>query len=296
MEEVGRNPVRHFPYSVLAFPTIALILGCGKPLPAAYGIYANTDHGQITLKQQQPRSIGNMFSSTSGLTGPSGPECDALKSFIIYQKDVEPSRVGLERLSFVQSGQISNLLSVTQVRINLWQPVEHIDMEIRPVEERRDMYTFVPRTPLPKGFYSLHVGSFYGGQVYDIVVGSAKDFPSYADAQAKRGEEAKKAARSLLAQLNDLLNRGDYSRLQEVYRPSGRALSNEELKEFAEKNQTWLGNAGKILNSEVTAVTVLDGSNSGRCSVKTTYEKAGAQGELVTIAKIGDRYFITEIQ
>jgi hypothetical protein len=38
------------------------------------------------------------------------------------------------------------------------------------------------------------------------------------------------------------------------------------------------------------------GENSARCTVNTTYEKAGLQQEQITIGKIGDKYYITDMK
>ena len=203
-------------------------------------------------------------------------------------------------MQFVKDADVPAILGITRTRINLWLPKDRIDFDVKPVEERRDMYIVVPRTPLDKGFYALYIGSFggdfgMGGRVYDLAVGSASDFPSYAQAAATREDEIKNNAGELLAKMNQILDRRDYQHLEDVYRPDGKILSGAELQEFANGNQTWLGNAGKILKSEIISVSPID-DNNARCSVKTTYEKAGAQEESVTVRKIGDQYFLTEIK
>jgi hypothetical protein len=60
-------------------------------------------------------------------------------------------------------------------------------------------------------------------------------------------------------------------------------------------NQTWTESTGRILHSEVVAVSAMDDSGA-RCAVKTSYEKAGQQDETVSIRKINGQYFITELQ
>jgi hypothetical protein len=95
--------------------------------------------------------------------------------------------------------------------------------------------------------------------------------------------------------MNQLLNRGDYQHIQDVYRPGGNILSGSDLQSFAAGSQTWLNDAGKIVKSEVTSVKLL-GENDARCSVVTTYEKAGVQQESMTIRRIGDQFFISEMK
>ena len=111
---------------------------------------------------------------------------------------------------------------------------EQIGLQVKPVEERRDMYIVSPSKPLDKGFYVLYIGSFggemgMGGIVYNIVVGSVKDFPSYAAAVESAQDQFKGKAAVLLSKMNELLDRHDYAHLQEVYRPNGKVLAGAEL-------------------------------------------------------------------
>ena len=64
------------------------MFGCGKSLPDAYGVYADTNHGQILLQGQGVHVVGNMLRPIPGLSGPSGPECGSVKEFVVYEKDV----------------------------------------------------------------------------------------------------------------------------------------------------------------------------------------------------------------
>jgi len=285
--------------SVLAI--LLFMAGCSKSLPDAYGIYADTNHGRTLLVGQGVRVAGNMLNPIAGLIGPSGVECRYLKDFVVYKKDINPDSVGLVMLNFVRDAQLPGIFGSTQARINLWLPKERIDVEVKPVEQKRDMYVVAPRKSLDKGFYALYIGSFggemgMGGQVYDVVIGSAADYPSYAAAAKSRETQLKSDASALLAKMNQLLDRKEYSHLGEVYRPEGNSLSGAALQEFVDGNQTWLGSAGRIVKSEVVSVSPSDDGQSARCSVKTTYEKAGVQEESLTIRKIGDRYFITELK
>lgn len=277
------------------------MLNCGRSLPEAYGIYIDTNHGRVQLRGHGVQLAGNMMSYFSGLTGPSGAECDSLKEIVVYQKNIEPGSVHLAKLQFLKTGRVSQIFGTSLITVNLWVPnQDQVELDIRPVEQRRDMYILKPRQGLENGFYAISVGRFGGemgspGQVYDFVVGSAKDFPSYVAALTNRKDEAKKSAPALLDKLNRMLNRAEYEHLGDVYRPGGRALSGDALDNFVKGNQTWLSTSGKVVKSEVIAVVPID-ENNARCTVRTTYEKTGAQQESVTIGKIEGRYFVTDMK
>jgi hypothetical protein len=279
--------------SVLAFALVA----CRQSLPEAYGIYANTNRGRLPLQGESVAIAGNILNPIPGLQGPSGTECSSLRDFIVYQKDVEPEHVGLARLEFFPETQITAFLAPTRVRVNLWLPKETLQVDVKPVEARRDMYFIAPRKPLDKGFYALYIGSFGGAfgtenRVYDLVVGSIKDFPSY---QA-RLEQLRNDAGRVIGHMNQLLNEAAYSQLGDVYRPGGSILSGEDLQTFISGNKTWLGSSGKILRSDVTGVSLSDDGRNVQCAVKTTYEKIGPRQEAMTLEKIGEQYFVTQIR
>jgi len=293
------NPIKRTGQLLLI---LAFIAGCRARMPDSYGIYADTNHGQISLPGQPILGVGNFMSAYFGLKGPSGPECHSIQDFIVYKKDVDPEALALSRLDFLREGAISGFFGSQQkIQVNLWVPENQaIEVDVKPVEDHRDMYIVKPRKPLDQGFYVLHVGPFRGDistevRVYDIVVGSASDYPSY-ETRVKRDEsDFQTNADSLLAKMNQLLNAGDYQHIQDVYRPGGNVMSQAELQSFTSGSQTWLNDSGKILKSEVTSVKLLN-ANEARCSVVTTYEKAGAQQELMTIRRIGNQFFISEMK
>jgi hypothetical protein len=279
------------------------VIGCGNHFPDAYGVYANTNHGQVTLAGQPIKAVGNLMSSYFGVAGPSGPECSSLKEFIVYKKDVDPNSLSVVRLQFLRDGTIAGTFGFGQahVMVNLWVPDrDHIDVEVEPVQGKQDMYVVKPRSPLEKGFYALTIGKFQGDigsevRIYDLAVGSASNYPSYASALTSLRDEVKGNVPQLLDRMNQLLNRGDYQHLGEVYRPGGKVLSDPEFQTFVTGNETWLSTAGKVVKSELITVVPID-NNSARCTVRTTYEKAGVQEESVTVEKIGGQYFVTEMK
>jgi len=277
-----------------------LVTNCGKSLPEAYGVYADTNGGRLLLAGQITRVAGNLLQPIYGLSGPSGSECTSLKEFIVYLKDVRPDTIGLVELAFEKEATLAGFVGTSRARVNLWLPQKRIELDIKPVEQRRDMYIVVPRVRLSRGFYALYIESFgamaMGAPVYALVVGTAKDFPSYEEETASRQGHLKSTAEGLINRMNELLNKRDYASLQEVYRPDGRVLSGKEFEDFVAGNKTWLDSSGKILNSRVTDVSAWEDRDGGRCFVVTTYEKAGSQKESVTIGKVGTQYFIMSIQ
>ena len=290
-------------YALSALLSLIAFGGCRARMPDAYGVYADTNHGRLELRGQAIQRAGNLMSFFPGVPGPSGPKCGSLKGFIVFEKDVDPGSVELVKLEYLKEGSLTSFVGFGSVRtlVRLWVADKtRIDVDVKPVEDHRDMYFIVPRTPLPNGFYALSIGRFGGdgmseARAYDIVVGSAADYPSYAAAVQAMKTEAEKQAPSLLDKMNAMANQGDYRNLGDVYRPDGRSLSAAEVQDFAAGNRTWLESTGKILKSEVVSVAPID-ENHARCSVRTTYEKTGVENEEVIIGKIGSNDYITEMK
>jgi hypothetical protein len=301
MEDPWRCAVKAA-YAPLSLVIVVLtVLGCGKKLPDSYGIYADTNHGQLLLPGQKVKRVGDFLASASGLDGPSGAECRSLKDFIVYGKDASPDSIHLVRLEFARDATVPVIFGASvQTRANLWLPNRHIDVEVRPVEARPDMYIVAPRTPLDKGFYALYMESAGGGlgtdgRVYDIAIGSINDFPSSSMTAKAQEEEIKANTNSLLGKLNQITEQNDYRHLDDVYRPHGQILSGSELQKYVDGNQVWLNSAGKVLSSEITGVSLVR-EDRAEVVVKTLYAKLGFRQEVVAIEKIDGRYFIAEIK
>jgi hypothetical protein len=273
-----------------------LPVGCGKSFPDAYGVYADTDHGRMALAGQEVRVAGNVMHSFPGLIGPSGMECKSLNEFIVYKKGIDPDSIRLTRLQFVHQLMVRQILGLDWMKVNLWMSNQRVDLDIKAVEERRDIYIVVPRKKLDRGFYELHMGEFGAGPAYDLVVGSAADFPSYEAAISAWEAEFRKKSSALLLRLNLMLNQNDYTNLQDVYRPDGKILNNTELQEFENGSREWLDHSGRIVKSDILGITVSENGQSAQLDVTTTYEKAGLQQESVTIKKIGNEYFVVAIR
>ena len=281
---------------------LAVAAGCGPSLPDAYGIYANTKCGRLQLKGQKVLVRGNMFSPVHGLKGPSGAECDSADDFIVYLKSVPPDAIALSRLEFKTDAVLTGPFGSSHESVNLWIPKDQVEIGIKPVDKHPDMYRVVPKQPLAKGFYALFLGHFgtdmplEGGEVFDLAVGAAKDFPSYEEVARKREQSIQEAAADLLGRINQMFNSRRFEQLGQVYRPGGRALEGEGLHEFVKGNETWFQSAGKVVRSEITGTVVSDGGATARCTVATQYEKAGSQSESLVVSKIGDQFFITEMK
>ncbi len=290
--------------SIVAFLAVLCLgigLSCGPSLPDSYGIYANTNRGRLRLEGEGILARGSLFSAVAGLKGPTGVECGSLESFIVYRKDVTPDAIAVSRLEFEGVVPVRGPFGESRELINLWVPKARVEIDVKPVEGHSDMYLAIPREPLPKGFYTLHLGRFgselpiMGGVAYDIVVGAARDFPTHEATVHDRREDIRKAAGDLLRAMNQMFSSRSFARLGEVYRPHGLPLAGSALEEFRKGNDTWFGNAGRIVRSEITTVTPDENGTNARCTVQTTYEKIGQQAESLVVTKIGDRFFITEM-
>lgn len=286
----------------ISWLVLAQLSGCGPSLPDAYGIYANTGCGRLRLEGQKVLARGNMFSAVHGIKGPSGSECGSVDDFIVYLKDVPPQAIALSRLEFEADTMLQGIFGGARAEVNLWMPRQRVEVDIKPVEKRADMYLVTPRHSLEKGLYALQIGEFgtdlplEGGVVYDVAVGAAKDFPSYEAVVHERTQSIQAAAADLLKKMNEMFNRRSFEQLDQVYRPDGVPLQGEQREEFLKGNQTWFESAGKVVRSEILQVAVADDGQSAQCSVSTQYEKAGSQGESLVVRKVGDQFFIIEMK
>jgi hypothetical protein len=180
------RPVIFLAASCSVFMIAIAFGGCqSASVPRAYGIYANTDKGRISLNGQQVEVRGSLLSFVSGLKEPSGTECKALESFVVFLKGVSPGSIGVVRLEFVTSVPVSGFMAQGTTTARLWMPKDLVGVDIEPVDKHEDMYIVRPKSLLGKGFYALHIGPFAAEipssrpVVFDVVVGSAQDFPSY---------------------------------------------------------------------------------------------------------------------
>src|SRR5690242_901984 len=149
METAWRRSVRTRQTSFLLLTSLILLGGCSRSWPEAYGIYADTNKGRLMLQGQPVLVAGTILSSIPGVKGPSGAEGSSVQDFIIYRKDVPPESVGVVRLDYARDREVAGfLLRPERAAVNLWVPKDRVEVDVKPVEDRRDMYVLVPRKPL----------------------------------------------------------------------------------------------------------------------------------------------------
>lgn len=281
-------------------------VGCGvDPLPEEYGIYANSECGQVRLPGQEIELKGTLLSFVSGVEGPTGAECGRVTNFVMFAKDLDATGVGLTRLDYVDVAAVgdrvaSQLSGQSTISVGLWMPAQEIEFTVRPAS-RPDTYIVTPSRSLAGGFYALYFNGFgvaVPGQrkrVYDVVVGSAEHFPSRKQRLAAKQEETKRAAEVLVQKMNQMFNSGNFENLDEVYRPGGRRVDGRERQEFLTGVKTWRDTSGDILRSEISSWSMSDDGVSAAGVVSTTYRKKDLQKEALTISLVEGKYYITAL-
>lgn len=282
---------------LLAIIAISFILGCSEKLPENYGIYASTENGLITLKNQKVSFVGNLFMSITGLKSASGAQFNSIKNFIVFEKDINPKHIRISRLEFKKGANVETPFGgSTYWELKLWTVASNIDFDTAPVKDKKDMYKLTPKTPLTNGFYALHFGGLenkstieatLGDVAYDFVIGKLEDVKT---------EEEKLAteAGNLLRAMNNYFNTKEYAKIKEIYRPNGNQFSDPEWQEFTKGLSTWLGDAGRIKESKIIGSNINE--TTGVFEVQTTYDKKGMQTERLVVQKIGQGYFITSLE
>ena len=288
------------------FVGLALAFGScsGSPLPDHYGVFALTEKGLVELSAQQQRMVGSVFQGVAGIPGPSGAEFSRVDLLIVFERGGGPEGIRLSELTFTGETQIPNPFGSQQVRVNLWTPAKLVNLEISPVKGHPEMWRLKPKQTLGNGFYALHsggLGEVITGEligaagVYDFVVGHKEDYPSHSVRAKQTTETMSGEAGRLLKALNEIFNRRDFARLDEVYRPSGRILRDNERAEFVQGVETWLASAGTIRQSRITNQHISEDGH-GLFDIETTYEKVPSQKEQIQVSRLGDQYFITLLE
>ena len=104
------------------------------------------------------------------------------------------------------------------------------------------MFYVTPSQPLSNGLYVLYFDSFgsigdpSANTAYDVVVGDAKDYPSYATRISQEQHEMRVKAEALLASMNQVFNQEDFSALKDVYRPNGICIRWRRIKDLYGRN------------------------------------------------------------
>lgn len=294
--------MRFIKFTLIAI-SLLLIISCSQNLPENYGFYANTDEGRIILNGQKINFRGNLMESITGLIGASGVQCDSIKNFIVFEKDIDPKSLILSRLEFKRRGSVQNIMSRSNVEVNLWVASKSIDIDIAPVKGRKDMYKITPNIQLPKGFYAIHFGGLsnrstieasMGNIAYDFVIGSVDDYLSYDVMKKRNKERLLKETKNLLKELNAFYNDNDIDKIKNIYRPNGQFFSDSKWMEFSSGLHTWFEGAGKVTESKIIKSTITE--NKGIFTIQTIYTKKGKQTEKLEIQKIDGKYYITSLE
>lgn len=276
---------------------------CSQNLPEHYGIYANTDKGMIALSSQKVLFKGNLMESITGLKSPTGTDFVTADSFIVYKENINSEIIRLSQLEFKRWGSVQNIMGRSNVEVNLWVASKPIDINIAPINGRADMYKITPITQLPKGFYAIHSGGLenrstieasMGNIVYDFVIGSAEDYPSYAVMKKRNEERLTKEANNLLKELNAFYNSKEVDKIKLIYRPNGEIFSDSKWREFSSGLNTWFEGAGKVKESKIIKSSITE--NRGMFTVQTLYTKKGKQTEKLVIQSVNGKYYITSLE
>ena len=176
-------------YPLIYLTLILFAASCSQNLPEGYGIVAYTDEGSVTLDSQKILLAGSVFQSIAGLWGSSGSGYNSVKHFIAFGKDINPKIIRLAKLEFREWGVVSNPFGNTCIDVNLWVAVENIELEIAPIDDKKDVYKLTPKENLAQGFYALHFGGLqnvsileasFGNVAFDFVVGDSKNYQTHA--------------------------------------------------------------------------------------------------------------------
>lgn len=291
-----------FLYTFLFLLLIANV-GCSQNLPDSYGVYAYADKGRVELSGQQIRFVGNLLQSIPGLKGASSSGHKEIKFFIFYQKDLNPKSIRLSKLGFKKGDYVSNIFGNTYVDVNLWTGIKNIDIKISPINSRKDMFKLEPKESLPEGFYALHFGGLentstieasLGNTAFDFVIGNSDDYQSYEVIKKRNEEKITTQAETLLKLINDYFNKRDYTKMKQIYRPSGRILNDSEWNELTNGLNTWHNEAGNIIEVSIVDSTISD--DEGVFKIQTRYEKKGLQNEKLVIKNIEGQFFVIALE
>jgi len=288
--------------SFVVFALSLFLVSCGPSLPKNYGVYAVGNQGLVQLSGQRITLRGSMLNAVGGIDGPSGPQCRKLDYFIVFKQDLKADSIKVARVEFQSQMTVRDIFAARAVDINLWVPSKIIDTGIKPVEGHADMFYVTPSQPLGNGLYVVYFNSF--GSIgdpseniaYDVVIGDAKDYPSYAARISQEQHEMSAKAAALLASMNRVFNQEDFPALKDIYRPNGIALSGDELRAFTDGMRTWKETSGKVESSKIVSEKFLDNGDLGVFGLETTYEKSGVQHEELQVRRFNNDFFVISLK
>jgi len=124
--------------------------------PKVYGVYLVSNgkildlSGGLSLKGRF-KGIGSGSSRKVGIKTLSGIAVSDKKShFILYYKNVMPSKFQLAKLKFVKD-------------LNMWIKESVVPTKIAPIEGKNDMYRLIPAESLPRGVFALYAPADFSG-------------------------------------------------------------------------------------------------------------------------------------
>ena len=305
MEKLGRR-LEASMKTIKSFLSIFIILffiSCGEHLPESYGIYAVSSNNLQQLKPQATFVRGNLMESLSGLKGSSGNMLDKLKYIIVFEKDMIPSDIKLSKLIFKNGGNVDNLFGSSYVDINLWLSVKEIEINIAPLDGKKDMYKIIPVQPIDTGFYALHFGSMSNTNTYnafnkvafDFVIGSTiEPYKSFEEIRSIKEQVMSSNAEKLLLSINESFNNKDFNSIRKIYiRADGKSFGDNEWSTLVKGFEIWLSQSGKIMKSVITNKRI--NGDFATFTLKSNYEKIGTINEELDVINNNGSYYVTFI-
>ena len=289
-------------FLVLVVSLCFALFSCStRPVPDGYGMYVESEKGLTPLMGQTIVLKGNILKAIGGIEGPSGFECERLKTFVVHQQGVQVNLIKVSQLKFLGGANLpAGPFGSIKADMQFWVPNAPIDCTVKPVEGKKDMYYVQPTQPLATGLYALYFYSFDEMPpvtlAYDVVVGKKSDFPSYSTKREQDRGLVRREAERLLSAMNRIFNVREFGSLSEVYQPDGRPLSGEQLDKFKDGMRTLRRTAGAIVTSRIVTVHAAETAASGVIELDTNYETSGVQRERMRIQKVGEKFFITSLE
>lgn|GEM_PF-6295383 len=277
------------------------LYSCSDKIPMNYGIYASSNHELHPLKSQSTIVNGNLLESISGLKGTSGTIFDKLDYIIVYKQDVKADDIKLSKLYLNRGSYVRNLFGSSYVELNLWTVEKTIEINVSPIENKKDMYKVTMVHPIENGFYAIDFGtltnrntaSAFNKAAYDFVIGnSVEPYRSAEEIQTMNIQEFSANAERLLSQVNDLFNKKDYNAIRKIYHNTdGNEFNDSSWNSMIDGFKNWSSQAGAIKFSKIIGKSVNE--NYGTFALQTEYEKVGQVNEELRIQRKDGSYFIT---
>ena len=289
--------------SFLAIFLLISFISCSEHLPESYGIFAVSNNNLQPLKPQPTFARGNLIESFSGVKGSSGNILDKLKYIIVFQKDVKPDDIKLSKLVLKKGGNVNDLFGSSYVDVNLWLSEKEIEINIAPIDGKKDMYKIIPVQPIDTGFYALHFGSLSNRETYnafnkvafDFVIGtSIEPYKSFEEIRSLKEQAMSSNAEKLLLAINESFNNQDFNAIRKIYvHPDGNIFGDNEWSTLVKGFKIWFSQSGKIKNSLIINKKI--NGDYATFTLNSNYEKTGAINEEFDVILKNGSYYVTFI-